>query len=329
MTLNLDNYTFGVEVELTGISRATAAKLVAKTLKSSTKRIINNPKDEHYEIIDSQQRTWTVMIDTSIDAQRKKDGEIVSAKPSYMVELITPVLRYSADMPVLQEIVRTLRRNGGFVNSSTGLHVHVGAERFDCRTLRNLVNIVYAKQDLLYKALNVYANRAMFHCSPVEDRLVTNLNAKIPNNLEEFKRIYYSALRVSSDTSCEKNSPARYYAVNIHSFFYRKTIEFRIFNSTLHAGWLRAYVILSIAMVNQALSQQRASSKPLVTDNERYSFRTWLLSMGFIGDEFKTPRKLLLFNLSGDSAWRYEQVGKPYLYLTDDISSDELHNEAL
>lgn len=92
---------------------------------------------------------------------------------------------------------------------------------------------------------------------------------------------------------------------------------------------VRAYVILSIAMVNQALSQQRASSKPLVTDNERYSFRTWLLSMGFIGDEFKTPRKLLLFNLSGDSAWRYEQVGKPYLYLTDDISSDELHNEAL
>lgn len=314
MTLNLDNYTIGVELEFTGLSRAACAKIVANYFHSKAKQEPNY----RYKIIDNQQRTWVITGDSSIKAERKKDDKIVSASSNYGVELVTPVLRYSADISTLLEIVERIRSKGGLVNTSNGLHVHVGSDRFDCRVLRNLVNIVYAKQNLLYKALKVHPNRAGFHCSPIDQSLVVKLNTKKPDNMEYFKKIYYSALGCDVDSSEERYSPARYYAVNLHSYFYRGTVEFRIYNSTLIDEWIQTYIILSIAIVNQAVSQKKSSSKPVVTDNEKYAFRTWLLSMGLIGSEYRTVRHNLLFYLEGDSAFRYERVGTPYNYIVDD-----------
>jgi len=54
----------------------------------------------------------------------------------------------------------------------------------------------------------------------------------------------------------------------------------------------------------QALSQRSASVKKTVTTNQKYTFRTWLLRLGMIGDEFKTARLHLLANLKGDIAFR-------------------------
>ena len=51
--------------------------------------------------------------------------------------------------------------------------------------------------------------------------------------------------------------------------------------------------------------QKSSSAKVTVSDNERYTFRCWLLRMGMIGEEFATARKFLLENLEGDIAWRH------------------------
>lgn len=40
------------------------------------------------------------------------------------------------------------------------------------------------------------------------------------------------------------------------------------------------------------------------SSNEKYTFRTWLLRLGMIGDEFKTARKFLLENLEDSIAWK-------------------------
>jgi hypothetical protein len=47
-----------------------------------------------------------------------------------------------------------------------------------------------------------------------------------------------------------------------------------------------------------------ASAKPINTDNEKYAFRTWLIRLGMTGNEYKSTRKLLLQNLSGNGAFR-------------------------
>lgn len=82
-------------------------------------------------------------------------------------------------------------------------------------------------------------------------------------------------------------------------------IEFRLFNSTVeHAGKIKAYIQLCLAISAQALNQQSASRIKTVSTNEKYTFRTWLLRMGMIGSEFATARKHLLEHLDGDIAWR-------------------------
>ena len=50
---------------------------------------------------------------------------------------------------------------------------------------------------------------------------------------------------------------------------------------------------------------KNASPKPQQTDNEKYAFRCWMLRLGFIGEEFKTARTLLLRNVAGNGAWRH------------------------
>ena len=48
----------------------------------------------------------------------------------------------------------------------------------------------------------------------------------------------------------------------------------------------------------------RVTAKEKEVDNEKYAFRCFLLRLGFIGEEYKTERKILLKNLSGSSAFR-------------------------
>lgn len=51
-----------------------------------------------------------------------------------------------------------------------------------------------------------------------------------------------------------------------------------------------------------------ASAKPQQTENPKYAMRTWLLRLGFIGDEFKTARDVFTSRLSGDTAFRNGRV---------------------
>ena len=87
------------------------------------------------------------------------------------------------------------------------------------------------------------------------------------------------------------------------------TIEFRLFQfadpsdgkqNGLHAGELKAYIQLCLATSQLAKMVKTASPKPQQTDNEKYAMRCWMLRLGFIGDEFKTAREILLRNMVGN-----------------------------
>ena len=94
--------------------------------------------------------------------------------------------------------------------------------------------------------------------------------------------------------------------LNLHSFFHgHHTVELRGFNSTLHAGEVRAYVVFALALNDMALNQKSVSSKKPQVENEKFAMRTWLNRLGLIGDEFKSCREHLTKNLTGSSAWRH------------------------
>jgi hypothetical protein len=65
-----------------------------------------------------------------------------------------------------------------------------------------------------------------------------------------------------------------------------------------------AYNNFICKLCDMARNQKRISAKEKEVDNEKYAFRCFLLRLGFIGDEFKTDRKILLRSLSGSTAFK-------------------------
>jgi len=67
---------------------------------------------------------------------------------------------------------------------------------------------------------------------------------------------------------------------------------------------INAYARFTGKLIGMAKTQKRITAKEKETDNEKYAFRCFLLRLGFIGDEYKVARKILLRNLSGSGAFR-------------------------
>lgn len=65
-----------------------------------------------------------------------------------------------------------------------------------------------------------------------------------------------------------------------------------------------AYTHFIYALCEMANSQKRISATEKEVENERYAFRCFLLRLGFIGDKYKTDRKILLQNLEGSAAFK-------------------------
>lgn len=70
----------------------------------------------------------------------------------------------------------------------------------------------------------------------------------------------------------------------------------------------KAYTHFIAALCDMAKNQKRIRAKEKVAENEKYAFRCFLLRLGFIGAEYKTDRKILLQNLSGNSAFKSGEV---------------------
>lgn len=244
------------------------------------------------------------MSDASITAQRKHNGVALTASSDYKVELVSPKLQY-AEMDKLQNVVRALRKAGGFVHPSCGMHVHVDASEHTPQSLKNALSIMYSKEDILFKALNVNEDRVSRWCQKVREPMLQDVRKlKKDASMNELLRLWYNGTNGSSD----HYHWTRYYALNLHSVFYRGTLEWRCFESTLHAGKVRANITLALAISAQAINQSRTQMKKTpVTENPAFTFRTFLLRLGLIGPEYKNVREHLLENLPGDRAWRYDK----------------------
>ena len=267
-----DQY-FGTEIEMTGITRQRAAEVVAEMF--GTEAYYDGTTYGIWSVIDLEGKKWKFMSDGSIYTQRKVYGRIVDA-------------------------------GGGFVNESCGQHVHVDASNHTPQSLKNALTIMYAKEDILFKALKVQERRANSYCQRVRPEVLEKIR-KIPNKsitMDRVRNVWYGG----RDGSHTHYDHTRYYALNLHAVFSKGTLEWRCFESTLHAGKVRANITLALAISAQAINQRSTQmKKTLISENPAFTFRTFLLRLGLIGDEYKNVRKHLLANLDGDLAWRYDK----------------------
>lgn len=297
----LKNQRFGVEVEMTGITREKAAKLVAKVLGG----FVGNAEHNCYmtrKITDNQYRTWKVMRDSSIDPERN-DGT-ADYSDEYRVELVTPPLNYE-DIETLQKVIRTLKEAGAKANTSCGIHIHVDGANHNAESMRRLAKFFEARQDLFYDALEI-GGRANRWCKKTPTSFYEAIKAEGKNlDNEKMERIWYSSAndgaygtyRGSIDHS--HYNETRYHGLNLHAFFTKGTIEFRLFNGTMHAGKIKAYIQFCLGMSAWAIESKDNVSfrkhEGQTADQKVKTMKAILTRrFGLSGDEFKTCRLHLL-----------------------------------
>lgn len=292
----LKNQLFGVEVEMTGITREKAAAIVAEILGTTASR----PDHTCYEtrtIADQAARKWKVMRDSSITSIRNDGGN--APMDEYKVEFVTPPLNYQ-DIELLQNIIRKLREAGAKSHSSCGIHIHVDGANHNANSLRRLVNFMTSRQDLIYEALEI-GNRANRWCHKLNSALLAEMKKNKTLSKEKAEQIWYSSANdgYTGGVSHDHYNSTRYHGVNLHSYFSKGTVEFRLFNSTLHAGKIKAYIQFCLAVSAWAITSQ---DKIVFRSMNGYSAEQKVTIMrniltnrlGLYGDEFKTCRLHLM-----------------------------------
>lgn len=295
--------TIGVEVEMNNITRDKAAKLAATFF--GTGRFENTAGRNGYytwSAWDEQGREWKFQRDVSI-----------SGPDSQKCEMVTPILTYN-DIEILQELLRKLRHAGAKSDATRGcgVHIHIGANGHTPQTLRNLANIMASHESLLADALNLDRGRMHRYCRTVDPRFLELLNKRKPKTMAKLADIWYTSQNAAYGRDHHYND-SRYHMLNYHATFTKGTVEFRLFQfdapadgklNGLHAGQLKSYIQLCLALSQMAKTVKTASPKPQQNENPKYAMRTWLLRMGFIGEEFATARETLTKRLAGDTAFR-------------------------
>lgn len=248
---------FGLEVEFTGITRQEAAKTASYYLNGMV-NVSGDYYDTH-KITVPDGRVWKVMYDGSLHCQKKEGRRTVPASDSYSVELVSPILLYREDIDQVQALVRRLRKAGGFTNRSCGIHIHLDGSNHTARSIRNFVNIIASHNDLFYKSLQIAPER-MRYCKKMDAYLVERMNQIKPKTLTQIESIWYENY-TGSRSGRYHNS--RYHFLNLHSFFHgNHTVELRGFNSTLHAGKIRAYIVLALGISSGISPNPAMAMKP-------------------------------------------------------------------
>lgn len=152
---------------------------------------------------------------------------------------------------------------------------HTGA------SLRNLVNMIYTRAPLLSKATDGFFE--------VEKRLIDILEAEgTPESVEGFRALLASYGRHGG----------------LYGF---KIAEDRIiftgFGDAEDSIRTKGYMELAARMNQMALTQKHIQAKEISVENEKYSFRVWLVRLGVNGPEFRELRHNLMERLSGHTAW--------------------------
>ncbi len=168
-------------------------------------------------------------------------------------------------------------------NKAFDLEITVPTEGHTGATLRNMLNMLYSKQPIVKKVFEIEADI-------LNADFITELNKASIQTIEEFK----NEIAGKQETGY----------CGIEFDFTNNTITFKFAKSLLEPDKLEAYTQFVSLLSQSAKGLKHASPKATATDNYKFTIRTWLIRLGFVGNEYRKARMLLLKNLEGNGAYR-------------------------
>jgi hypothetical protein len=222
--------TVGIEIEYHGDNQAVIAAIREAGLsrRSSLHSYFGSSQDE-----------WIV----------KPDGSVSNGG-----ELVSPPLDFDdpAQREQINTAVRALRSVGCYPSDQTGIHVHVGCLDFGPKELVAVVKNFYKYEDIIYRLASsgwrTVRSGATRYAPPLsEARARTIASAK---TLPKIMEAWYGG--PGRDYSSSHGHGSRYCGLNLHSWFYRQTVEFRVFNGSMNEERVQAYVAMCVALIQDA-----------------------------------------------------------------------------
>lgn len=151
-------------------------------------------------------------------------------------------------------------------------------------SLKNLLYLIYSRGNLISKATGGEFN--------VDEELVNKL--KNDETIEDYESF------ASSVAAYEDENGAAISGL----LFTPEKVTFTGFPETGNPEKIRAFIDLATVMNRQAIIQKRIQPRKMNEENEKYIFRIWLVRIGMDGTDTKQSRRILMENLSGNSAFR-------------------------
>ena len=283
MKLEINGMRFGVEIETVNITR----EMAARAIQQVTGGYVNGSR-----CVAEDGRIWQVVT----------DGSLNDVPCHLRSEVVTPILTYPDDVPVLQQVIRCLRHSGAKINSQCGIHVHVDASILETKAIVRLAKYINKQESLIYQALSISQRRISKYTKPLDASFIEKLEKKRSLSMNQLNTLWYG----SYNHSPSKYHNSRYAGLNLHSIFEKGTVEFRWFEGSLHAGKVKSYIQLCLLLVNKAINSRGACSTKRTYNpaTAKYDFRVVLLRLGAIGDEYKTLRLHLLNNMPGCASYK-------------------------
>ena len=178
--ITIQEQNFGVEIELTGVSRQAIAEAVAAGLDG---RITARHRSWYDATIvtDQQGREWKIQNDSSIPIINGYKGS----------EIVTPVLTYD-DIETLQVVVRKVRATGAVAPSnSCGIHCHVDSQMHTPESLSRLAKMVYKNEDLIFDALKVHPERRRRFTRPMNEEFIDKVAKRRPHSDRQLNEAWF------------------------------------------------------------------------------------------------------------------------------------------
>lgn len=284
------SFKFGIEIEMTGITRKQACdilvdefNMVAVTPSRVKKKETKMP---NFRVKDKKNRIWDICSDDSIEPRKRykyKECDTYSkrGKDDFSVELITPPISYN-ELNLLENILDKLIYIGAEVNEDCGIHIHIDGVQQNRISLNNLLKIFYNMQDMVYDGLKVSQTRTQCVCKKIDKDLIDRIEEKLPNSYNALILDWYNSYYRNDTTGdltfdedingfcdlkwhmADQKDTSRNFGLNLHGFFHRGAIEFRLFNGTLDFKKIKAYIDFCLAISAQALNYTEPKTEEFI-----------------------------------------------------------------
>ena len=185
----------------------------------------------------------------------------------------------------VEEVLDTLKPllvEKGYIEPEVDtLEITVPVEGMDGNHLRNLVHMLYGYQYLLNRV-----TRCERFC--ISETVITRLGEYVPETIADFETLM-NEFKVLGD---------------LNGVDFKDGTVTLSFPLDARQEKTKAYADLTGAMVRAARAAKRVKAEMHRPENEKYALRSFLLRLGFGGDDFKVTRKALLDGLQGHTAFR-------------------------